>query len=83
MDGMGGKRATRANVTVEILRVEGDNPPKVLHVLRHAAYSLDAVFASSKAVIESAPPTAGANAFRILADDGSEIYSWPHKPRSL
>jgi hypothetical protein len=66
-------------VTIEILRVENDKPPRVLKRLRHSTHSLEAVFASTESVIRSPRSPAGANAFHIVSDSGMEIYRWPDK----
>jgi hypothetical protein len=66
-------------VTIEILRVEKNKPPRVLKRLRHATHSLEAVFASTESVIRSPRSPAGANAFHIVSDSGMEIYRWPDK----
>jgi len=52
-------------VTIEILRVEKNKPPRVLKRLRHSTHSLEAVFASTESVIRSPRSPAGANAFHI------------------
>jgi hypothetical protein len=66
-------------VTIEILRVEKNKPPRVLKRLRHSTHSLEAVFASTESVIRSPRSPAGANAFHIIADTSMEIYRWPDR----
>ena len=79
---MTGKEAARANVVIEILRVENNKPPQILHRLSHSAHSLEAVFTSVEAVINSYRLPAGPNAFRIVTDSGTEIYRWPDRSRT-
>jgi hypothetical protein len=77
VSGVQKRRAMGTYVTVEILRVEKNRPPRVLKRLRHSAHSLEAVFAATENVIRSPRSATGANAFHIVSDSGMEIYRWP------
>jgi hypothetical protein len=67
----------RATVTVEMLRMEKNKPPRLLHRLTHATHSINAVIATMENMLRSSAPAAGANAFRITSDRGEEIYRGP------
>jgi hypothetical protein len=49
--------------------------PEVLHSFRHAA-SLEVVLESMKGVTRSPAWPPEANAFRIMNEDGVELYRW-------
>jgi hypothetical protein len=68
---------TRSKVTVEMLRVENGAPPRLLSTLTHCTHSLPAVVATMKNMLRSAGAVSGANAFRIICDQGTEIYHGP------
>jgi hypothetical protein len=76
--GAAGKGSTRAKVTVEMLRVEKNKPPRLLHRLTHSTHSLEAVVATMENMLRSSPSATGANAFRITSDKGAEIYRGPN-----
>jgi hypothetical protein len=63
------------NVTVEILRWADAQNPEVLHTVNHRCHSLDTVIATAQSVIGA--PELPANGYRIITDDGVEIYGWP------
>ena len=71
------KNSPRARVTVEMLRVEKNKPPRMLHRLTHSTHSLDAVIANMENMLRASPSASGANAFRITSDKGVEIYRGP------
>jgi hypothetical protein len=71
------KNSRRAKVTVEMLRVEKNKPPRLLHRLTHSTHSLEAVIATMENMLRSSTPDSGANAFRITSDKGAEIYRGP------
>lgn len=71
------RNSTRARVTVEMLRVEKNKPPRLLHRLTHSTHSLDAVVATMENMLRSSASVSGANAFRITSDKGTEIYRGP------
>jgi len=71
------KKSPRARVTVEMLRVEKNKPPRLLHRLTHSTHSLEAVVATMENMLRSSVSVSGANAFRITSDKGAEIYRGP------
>ena len=71
------KNSRRAKVTVEMLRVEKNKPPRLLHRLTHSTHSLEAVIATMENMLRSSTSDSGANAFRITSDKGAEIYRGP------
>jgi hypothetical protein len=62
---------------VEILKVEKGQPPVVINRLAHAADSIEEVKASMRAMLDTAEWPDQGNGFRIIADDGEELFSWP------
>jgi hypothetical protein len=62
---------------VEILRLNGA-APEVLHSFRHRSSSIAAVQESMKGVTRSPAWPREANAFRIVSEDGEELYRWPN-----
>jgi hypothetical protein len=72
------KTSRRAKVTVEMLRVEKNKPPRLLHRLSHSTHSLEAVIATMENMLRSSNSASGANAFRITSDNGAEIYRGPN-----
>jgi hypothetical protein len=64
---------------VEILRLNG-GAPELLHSFRHASSSIAAVRESMKRVTQSPAWPPEANAFRIVSEEGVELYRWP-EPR--
>lgn len=71
------KNSRRAKVTVEMLRVEKNKPPRLVHRLTHSTHSLEAVVATMENMLRSSTSASGANAFRITSDKGAEIYRGP------
>jgi hypothetical protein len=69
-------------VRVEILRWEGDGPPKVVHAIAHESHSLQAVKASVERVIESAELPEAPDGYRIVTEGGTELYGWAGRQRS-
>jgi hypothetical protein len=61
---------------VEILRLNG-GAPEVLHSLRLSSSSVGTVRDSMKGVARSPAGPREANAFRIVSEDGVELYRWP------
>jgi hypothetical protein len=59
---------------VEIIRLEQNRPPRVLHSFIHSAFSVRLVRESMKAVVNSPSWPHEANGFRILAEVGTELY---------
>lgn len=75
--GAADKNSRRAKVTVEMLRVEKNKPPRLLHRLTHSTHSLEAVIATMENMLRNSASASGANAFRITSDKGAEIYRGP------
>jgi len=67
------------NVTVEILRWEDDQPPKLIHRLSHDCHSLDAVVAAAQSVVDSLELPEQPNGYRIITEEGTELYGWPRR----
>jgi hypothetical protein len=62
---------------IEILSRNGTAVPKVLHAFAHTSSTIHLVRESVHSVMKSAQWPAEANAFRIVSDEGVELYSWP------
>jgi hypothetical protein len=67
---------------VEILRLNG-SAPELLHSFRHRSSSMAAVRESMKRVTQSPAWPLKANAFRIVSEDGVELYRWPEPGRDV
>jgi hypothetical protein len=63
------------NVTVEILRWADGHNPEVLQSVSHICHSLDTVIAAAQNVV--AAPDVPGNGYRIITDQGTEMYGWP------
>ena len=63
------------NVTVEILRWADGHNPEVLQSVSHICHSLDTVIAAAQNVVEA--PDVPGNGYRIVTDQGIEMYGWP------
>ena len=75
--GAADKKTPRAKVTVEMLHVEKNKPPRLIHRLTHSTHSLEAVVTTMENMLRSSASASGANAFRITSDKGTEIYRGP------
>jgi hypothetical protein len=64
---------------IEILKLNGAGPPRVLHSFTHKASSVHMVRETMKAVRESHEWPAEAHGFRILSEAGDELYAWPER----
>jgi hypothetical protein len=65
-------------VTVQILQhVPARNKRKVLHSFAHSGDSLRVIKDSLRAVFYSEVWPADAHAFRVLANNGTELCYWP------
>jgi hypothetical protein len=62
---------------IEILSLNGNRIPKVLHTFAHTASSIHLVRESVHSVMKSANWPPDANGFRIVSSDGVELYGWP------
>jgi hypothetical protein len=65
------------NVTVEILRWADGTNPEVLQTLSHNCHSLDTVIATAQSVVAS--PEVPGNGYRIITDEGVQMYGWPDR----
>jgi hypothetical protein len=73
-----GKQGTPGlKFAVEILKLDGEKPPEVLHRFAHSASSIHMIKETMKAVLKSPQWPSGAQGFRIMGDDGLELYRWP------
>jgi hypothetical protein len=64
------------NVTVEILHLESDQEPRVVHTLSHDCHSLETVVAAAQAVVDSLELPEQPNGYRITTKAGIELYGW-------
>jgi hypothetical protein len=64
-------------VSVELLRWQGDEQPKVLHRLVHESHSLETVAGALRNVINSPELPLKPNGYRIVTEGGTELYGWP------
>jgi hypothetical protein len=64
------------NVTVEILHLENDQEPKVMHTLSHDCHSLETVVAAAQGVVDSLELPEQPNGYRITTEAGIELYGW-------
>jgi hypothetical protein len=62
---------------VEILKLNGAEPPRALHSFAQASSSVQMVRETMKVVLKSAEWPPEANGFRIMSDKGTELYRWP------
>ena len=63
---------------VEILHLNGGAAsPSISYVFAHKASSIHMVREAMKAVLKSPEWPPEANAFRIVSDEGAELYRWP------
>ena len=76
--GAADRNSRRSKVTVEMLHVEKNKPPRLVHRLTHSTHSLEAVIATMENMLRSSTSASGANAFRITSDSGAEIYRGPN-----
>jgi hypothetical protein len=70
-------RGKTVKFIVEILKLNGAEPPQVLHSFSHTASSIHMIRETMKAVLKSPQWPPGANGFRIISEAGSEFYCWP------
>ena len=73
----GSRGSSRLKFVVEILKLKRDQPPEVLHRFAHSATSIHMIRETMKAVLKSPQWPSEAQGFRIMTDDGSELYRWP------
>jgi hypothetical protein len=73
----GSRGLFRLKFVVEILKLKRDQPPEVLHRFAHSATSIHMIRETMKAVLKSPQWPSEAQGFRIMSDDGSELYRWP------
>ena len=64
------------NVTVEMLRWEDDQAPKVIHSLSHDCHSIESVVAAAQGVIDSLELSEQPSGYRIITEAGIELYGW-------
>lgn len=62
---------------IEILSLNGNGAPKVLHTFGHISSSIHLVRESVHSVMKSADWPAEANGFRIVSTEGVQLYGWP------
>jgi hypothetical protein len=70
-------------VTAQILEYSEQHPARILHSFAHSAPSLRIVKESLRAVFFSDAWPKHADAFRVLSEDGRELYCWPGTTRDL
>ena len=66
-------------VTVEILRWDGGEQPRVLHALTHETHSLEAVAAAAQGVIDSGEWPDQVDGYRLTTESGLEVFGWPDR----
>ncbi len=66
-------------VTVEILRWDEGEEPKVLHSLSHDCHSLETVAAAAQGVVNSGELPGRVDGYRLITESGVELYGWPDR----
>jgi hypothetical protein len=64
-------------VSVELLRWQGGEQPKVLHRISHEIHSLEIVTAALRNVLNSPEIPLRPDGYRIITEGGTELYGWP------
>jgi hypothetical protein len=64
-------------VSVELLRWQDNEQPKVLHRIVHESHSLETVAGALRNVMNSPETPLSPNGYRIVTEDGIELYGWP------
>lgn len=65
------------NFRIEILRIRDSQSSHGLHTFMHCATSLDMMRETMRMVQMSTQWPAEANGYRILTEEGKELYRWP------
>lgn len=68
-------------VTVEMLRWEGGENPRVLHSLTHESHSIESAAAAAQGVIDWSGLPERVDGYRLTTDSGVEFYGWPVRNR--
>ena len=59
---------------IEVLKLNGAGPPKILRRFSHSASSLHMVRETMKLIMDSPEWPSEANGFRIVSETGAEVY---------
>jgi hypothetical protein len=70
-------RGKAMKYVIEILSLNGNGAPRVLHTFGHISSSIHLVRESVHSVMKSADWPLEANGFRIVSPEGVELYGWP------
>jgi hypothetical protein len=68
-------------VSVELLRWQDGDQPKVLHRISHESHSLETVAAALQSVLNSPETPLRPDGYRIITEGGTELYGWPDARR--
>ena len=64
---------------IEIVKLDGTQPPQILHSFAHKASSVHLIREAMKAVMNSPQWPGEANGFRIISGMGVELHRLPRR----